>query len=79
MLDSLKQGIEVANPAAWKNGQVTVNLLSAVIMAALNLGAYKWPILSHIPADTVNAVAAAILGLYNAFVTVASSEKVGIK
>jgi hypothetical protein len=78
VIDPLRKGDEVTNPAAWKNGQVAINLISAAIIMFLNLGAVKWPFLALVSADTVNAIAVALLGLYNAIATIVSSRKVGI-
>ncbi len=69
----LKQGRSLANPAAWKNAQVIANLLSALVVLLNVLGVHF-----GLDSDSVNLVAGGIAALANAYLTTATSEKVGV-
>ncbi len=77
----LKQGKVVANPEAWKNGQINTAYLVGflgLLVASLSF----FGVNLAIDESTLNTIAGAILalyGIYNQIVTMASSEKVGIK
>lgn len=77
----LKQGKIVANPQAWKSGQITVSFLAGFIgllLGATQLLGLDLPVTD----DQLTAIAGGILaafGLLNPVATVASSDKVGIK
>lgn len=80
--DVLKQGKMVANPVAWKTGQITASVLSALIVTVLNLGrvfGYELPITE----DQINVISAGIVTLVGLFIvpvtTVASTDKIGFK
>ena len=80
--DVLKQGKMVANPAAWKTGQITASVLSALFVTLLNLGrvfGYELPVTD----EQVNIISAGVVTLVGLFVvpvtTVASTEKIGFK
>lgn len=80
--DVLRQGKMVANPAAWKTGQITASVLSALIVTILNLGrvfGYELPITD----DQINVISAGIVTLVGLFIvpvtTVASTDKIGFK
>jgi hypothetical protein len=77
--DAFQAGKAVANPAAWKTGQITaamlVTFLSSVVAAAKVFG-YDLPISD----EMLSLVAASLLSLYGLFnhaVTVISTEKIG--
>jgi hypothetical protein len=79
IFDAMRAGRELSNPAAWKNRQTTINLLVVLLSAA----AYLINILSGkaIPDEVVKGAAeviAIILGLVNAYLTTATSKKVGL-
>jgi len=69
----LKQGQALANPAAWKNAQVLANLLSALIVLLNVFGIHF-----GLDSDSVNLVAGGIAAIANAYLTAATSEKVGV-
>lgn len=77
----LKQGKVVANPEAWKSGQITVSFLAGflgLIIAALRLFGIELPVTD----EQLATIAAGVLtafGLFNPVATVASSDKVGFK
>ena len=69
----LKQGRALANPAAWKNVQVIANLLSALIVLLNAFGIHF-----GLDSDSVNLIAGGIAAIANAYLTAATSEKVGV-
>ena len=69
----LKQGQALANPAAWKNVQVLANLLSALIVLLNVFGIHF-----GLDSDSINLIAGGIAALANAYLTTATSEKVGV-
>ena len=69
----LKQGQALANPAAWKNVQVLANLLSALIVLLNVFGIHF-----GLDSDSINLIAGGIAALANAYLTAATSEKVGV-
>lgn len=69
----LNKGRSLANPAAWKNAQLIANLLSALIVFLNVLGVHF-----GLDSDSVNLVAGGIAALANAYLTAATSEKVGV-
>ena len=80
--DVLKKGQMVANPSAWKAGQITASVLSALFVTLLNLGrvfGYELPVTD----EQVNIISAGVVTLVGLFVvpvaTVASTEKIGFK
>jgi hypothetical protein len=72
----LKAGREVANPTAWKQGQVTVNAVTTFIAAALLLlkGTKYDP---HMDDTAIAYVAGGIYGVVNWLCTVVSTDKIG--
>jgi hypothetical protein len=76
-LAAFRQGSEVANAAAWKNGQITVTLLGGFMVTVLHLGD-RYGVSLPIDTAQVNAIAAGVIALVNVVLTVATSEKVGL-
>jgi hypothetical protein len=78
--EALKQGKMVANPVAWKQGQITVAFLAGflgMMVAVLPLFGYTL----DVDEVTLNSIAGGILavyGVYNQVATAASTDKVGI-
>lgn len=72
-----KYGKVVADPAAWKSGQVKANqvtaLLAAVVLFAKVLG-YDL----KLDDDTLGAIGAGLFALLNWLFTVVSTDKIGI-
>jgi len=78
ILDLFRKGEAVANKEAWKTGQITATALAGVVMAGANVAAmYGHPLPAAIDADTVTAVAGAVIGVVNLVLTYATSETVG--
>jgi len=80
-LQVYRKGNVVANPTAWKNGQVTASvvagLLGALVALAKTFG-YSLPI-SDDQLLTIGGAIVAIAGLFlNPTATVVSSDKVGL-
>lgn len=77
ILNLFRRGSAVADPAAWKNGQITVNalvlLLGALVGAARSFG-YDLPI----PDAVLAQLAAGLLGVVNSLLTVITSKTVGL-
>lgn len=79
--DILRQGKMVANPEAWKKGQITggiiAGLIGSIIAIAKTFG-YELP-LSDEQILSIGSGIVAISGLfYTPIVTIASTDKVGI-
>lgn len=79
-LDLFKQGKEVANPAAWKNGTISVNavagLLGAIAAIAAGFG-YDFG-LSEETLQQIAGGAIGVAGAVNAVMHVVTSKKVGM-
>lgn len=87
LFNLFRKGQIVANPEAWKNGQITVNVLSAAIIAligVLQVLGVSHPLLAPIIAfvqlhiDSIAYIIILINGLFNPVATVVSSTKVGL-
>lgn len=77
ILALFRQGNAVADPALWKNRQITATVLAGLILAVINLlAAFGFSI--PIDPDTANAVAAGIIGIVNVILTMTTSKTVGI-
>lgn len=80
LFNLFKVGQSVANPAAWKTGQVTVNMLAVFLTSLLSVASvfgYDLPI----PPEVIQSAATNILsglGVINAVATVVTSKKIGI-
>lgn len=75
--DLMHKGRVVADPAAWKNGQIKASMIVALIWAAVHTAeafGYAVPVGS----ETVDAVAVGVLALVNWMLTLATSDKVGL-
>ena len=80
LLEVLDKGKSVANIEAWKNGQVTVNVLVG-LLGSLVAVARSFGLDIPVTDDQLFTISSAILGLlgvYNSFVTVASTDKIGL-
>lgn len=77
----LRKGHVVANPAAWKAGQITGSVVAGLLAAAVALAkafGYELP-LSDEELLAIGSAVVAIVGLFiSPAVTVASSDKVGL-
>jgi uncharacterized lipoprotein YbaY len=72
-----RKGEQVADPAAWKTGQIAVTALAAFLVAAAQAAAaFGLPL----PVDEAawSAVAAGVIALVNIVLTVATTRKIGL-
>jgi len=80
-LNVYRKGNIVANPTAWKNGQITASVLAGLFGALIALAktfGYELP-LSDDQLLTIGGAIVAIAGLFlNPTATVVSSDKVGL-
>jgi hypothetical protein len=73
-LNVLKVGHELTNPGAWKVAQNWINLIATSIPIA---GVFV-PWISAILTPDVIATLAGMLGSVNAYITTASTDKIGL-
>jgi hypothetical protein len=76
-----RKGSVVANPTAWKNGQITASILAGLFGALIALGkTFGYDLsLSDDQLLTIGGAVVAIAGLFiNPAATIASSDKVGL-
>lgn len=75
-----KQGKEVANSAAWKNGTISVNAVAGVLGAVAAIaGGFGYDFnLSEETLQQAAAGAVAVVGIVNAVMHVVTSKKVGL-
>lgn len=79
LIKALQAGKELADPATWKNRQVTVNLLVILLSAVAGLARLLgWVDISDAVLQEVAVIIATILGLVNVYLTLATSKKVGL-
>lgn len=77
LFDVFRKGAAVANPAAWKAGQITTTVLGGFLMALVYLAkafGHELPI----DADTATAVAGGIVAGVNVILTISTSKHVGL-
>lgn len=80
--DVLKQGKLVANPEAWKTGQITTSVLVGLFATIISIGkvfGYEFPITDEQLLTICSGVMAVFGVFYNPVATVASSDKVGLR
>jgi hypothetical protein len=79
-LDLFKKGKEVANPAAWKNGTIGVNVVAGTLGAVVVVvGSFGYDL--NLSQEVVDQAAAGIIGFFgiaNAVMHVITSAKVGV-
>lgn len=77
----LRKGHQVANPTAWKTGQITASVIAGLLGAIVALAkvyGYELP-LNDDQLLAIGSAVVAIVGLFvSPAVTVASTEKVGL-
>lgn len=76
LLNVFRKGEQVANPAAWKNGQVVANLAALVAAIAALLGTLG--IIVEITDAQTLAIAGGVVAAYNVVLTAITSRKVGL-
>ena len=81
LLNVYRKGSIVANPVAWKHGQITASVITgflAAIVAACKTFGYQLPVTDD-QLLSVGGIVVAIAGLFlNPTATVVSSDKVGL-
>ena len=78
LFTALRQGYILRNPATWKNRTVAINALVAVIGAVLGI-AGEFGHALNIGDDVIGAAALVIWGVFNAWSTVATTDKIGLR
>lgn len=79
LIDLFRKGEAVANKAAWKRGQITVTALGGVMLAGTQVAsAFGYDLPTGVTEETVNYLAAGIIGVTNIVLTYITSDKVGI-
>ncbi len=76
--DLMKKGRVVADPAKWKQRQITASMLVSLIWALVNFGE-AIGINVQIDTKTVDAIAVCLLALVNWVLTLVTSDKVGLQ
>lgn len=80
LMNALKAGEELRDPALWKNRQLTLNAVTivlATVVAGLKMFNVNIP-LSDDALKLLAEIIAAILGFANIILTTATSKKVGL-
>ena len=77
LLSLFKQGSAVADPAKWKNRQISVTMLAGLIIAIVQLArAFGHEI--PIDTDTATAIAGGFIAVFNTIFTVVTSKHAGL-
>ena len=80
LMDAMKAGNELKNPAVWKNVQNCTSLVVVILTALVTVIKYKFPEVpitnEHI--TVLAGVVVTLFGLGNSVITTASSKKVSI-
>lgn len=80
LIDVLRKGHVLRNPETWKNRQLVVNTIGAVVgfvVTFANFIGYK----VSLDGESIAAIGGAvwaIVSLFNSWVTVASTDKIGL-
>lgn len=77
LFDLFRKGRVVADPARWKNRQISSSMIVALLWALVHTAeafGYAVPVGS----ETVDAVAVGVLALVNWVLTLVTSDKVGL-
>lgn len=82
LLDVFRKGKMVANPVAWKTGQITGSIIAGLLASLIALAkvfGYELPITD----DQVIAIGSAVIAIVGLFIspaiTVASTDKIGLQ
>jgi hypothetical protein len=76
-LSLMKAGKVVADPAKWKARQISSSVLVAAIWSAVN-AASAFGVEVPVDAETVDAIAVAMLAVVNVLLTVTTTDKIGV-
>lgn len=74
LFQAIRIGNELVNSKDWKNAQVIASLITAILGVAWAMG-YRIDVLP----DDILAIASAIAASVNAYLTIATSKKIGIR
>lgn len=78
VLGVFEAGKVVANPKAWKRGQITTTAIVSLLWAGVSTAnAFGNPL--PVDKDLIDLLAVGILGVGNWIVTVVSTDKIGIR
>ena len=80
LIGALQAGKQLENSKEWKNAQATTNAIAAIlaaVLAILPMVGFNLPV-THEQLVAIASGAAAMLGLYNTYTTVATSKTVGV-
>lgn len=80
LFNAFRKGSVVADPTAWKAGQITVNVLAAFIVSIIGVAkafGFELPITEQ-DATVIASSVLGIVGVFNSIATVVSSTKVGL-
>lgn len=78
LFTALRQGYILKNAESWKNRTVAVNALVALITVALAVaGEFGYAL--KLDDEIVSSAAVAVWGLFNAWSTVATTAKIGLR
>lgn len=76
---AIHKGEEVANPAAVKRVDISISVVTAVLLAVSQVVTARWPGLREVlTQDVITSLAVIILGVVNPILTIISSKKVGL-
>jgi uncharacterized membrane protein len=75
--DLMKKGKRVSDPAKWKTRQIEASVIVAAIWSAIN-AASAFGVEVPVDAETVDAVAVALLAVVNVYLTAATTNKIGL-
>ena len=75
---ALRQGYILKNPEAWKNRTVATNALIALLGVALAV-AQEMGYAINLSDDVVAALALVVWGVFNAWSTAATTDKIGLR
>lgn len=77
ILNLFRQGSAVANPAAWKKGQITVTMLGGMFIAVAQVAkAFGYDV--GFNEDTAAAIAGGVIALVNFLLTLTTTDKIGV-
>lgn len=80
VIEVLKKGHILKNPETWKNRQLAINSIGVIVgfaVAIANMLGYK----VFLDAESIASIGGtvwALVSLFNSWVTVASTEKIGL-
>ena len=75
LIKALKAGSSLANPATWKNAQTAANAIAVLVVFVLSFFSID---MAEKDIISLSGVIVTLVGLFNAYVTNATSKKVGL-